>query len=394
MGILFFFILLISLGLSTSNQCSIGGASADFINIFDTSRGVIFSRTTNNLQGIASYAFSQQLNYGPYFSLTLVDSHFTIETTDAFEYYEENETLLSVAITATFSCLNGPSEFLMLIITITDTNNNAPQFLPSDEFTYTVPTPFPAGLAITGCFDGITVRDIDLTTQRIDFEIEENPYFEIVYDEKSSTTKREFVGILRSTTFIRTLLEPITLKITATDVDLTGDPPLTAVATVTFKGETTFTLPEDPVFSHPFYFANYTMDHQVILLEPISLQSGFHKLVNFTLHGDFSDNFELVVTGDQVTIQNRIPLETYILRETQIILVIRADREETTGDRATIILQLPEGISLQFEQSNYRGTIKNNILQIAVLSLLQGYEGEVVNTEVLGEHSQFFTTIE
>lgn len=104
----------------------------------------------------------------------------------------------------------------MLIINISDTNNNAPVFLPSDEFTYIVQTPFAAGLPITGCFDAITARDIDLTTQRIDFTIEENPYFEIYYDEKSSTTPREFIGILRSTAFIRDLLEPITLKITAT----------------------------------------------------------------------------------------------------------------------------------------------------------------------------------
>lgn len=65
--------------------------------------------------GIQSYAFSQQLNAGPYFTLSLVDSRFVIETSNNFEHYEENETLLTVAITATFSCLNGPSEFFVSI---------------------------------------------------------------------------------------------------------------------------------------------------------------------------------------------------------------------------------------------------------------------------------------
>lgn len=97
-----------------------------------------------------------------------------------------------------------------------DTNNNAPQFRPSDELEFTIATPVPPGFLVTGCFNDITVRDIDLTTQRIDFGIEVNPFFEIAYDASLSTTPKEFKAILRTTTLIRTLTEPIVLRISAT----------------------------------------------------------------------------------------------------------------------------------------------------------------------------------
>lgn len=118
--------------------------------------------------------------------------------------------------------------FQVFVIVVEDTNNNAPQFLPTDNLAYTIYTPTPPGTTITGCLEGIVVRDIDLTTQRIDFTIQDNPYFEIEYDASASTTAKEFIGIIKTTTFIRTLPEPITLTITATvsRIFITHFPPL------------------------------------------------------------------------------------------------------------------------------------------------------------------------
>lgn len=102
----------------------------------------------------------------------------------------------------------------VFIINIIDTNNNAPQFRPSDNYIYKVAPPLPPGFLVTDCVNNLIVRDIDLTTQRIYFEIEENPFFEIVAD--TSTTPKEFKATLRTTTFIRRISEPIILWIKAT----------------------------------------------------------------------------------------------------------------------------------------------------------------------------------
>lgn len=103
----------------------------------------------------------------------------------------------------------------MFVIGITDTNNNKPRFLPTDEYDIPIATPIPPGFQITGCVNDITVRDIDLTTQRIDFTIEDNEYFEIAYDEAASTEPKEFKAQLRTKTLIISLPEVVELRINA-----------------------------------------------------------------------------------------------------------------------------------------------------------------------------------
>lgn len=104
----------------------------------------------------------------------------------------------------------------MFIITVLDTNNNPPRFRPADELEFTVMLPLPPGYIVTGCLNNIIVRDIDLSTIRIDYDIEENPYFEIAYDQSIATADKEFAGVLRTKSFIRSLPEPIILTIYAT----------------------------------------------------------------------------------------------------------------------------------------------------------------------------------
>lgn len=106
--------------------------------------------------------------------------------------------------------------FQTIIISITDTNNNAPQFMPTNEFEFIIIPPLPPGFSITGCFNDITVRDIDLTTERIDFEIFESPLFEISFDQVASTVPKQFKASLRTKSFIRTIPEPIVFNISAT----------------------------------------------------------------------------------------------------------------------------------------------------------------------------------
>lgn len=101
-----------------------------------------------------------------------------------------------------------------------DTNNNPPTFLlppDEDEFFFSIAAPVPPGYELTGCLNDLIVRDIDLTTEKIIFEIEENPYFEIEREVFASTdTPKNFNAIIRTKTFIRSIPEPIRLKISAT----------------------------------------------------------------------------------------------------------------------------------------------------------------------------------
>lgn len=104
----------------------------------------------------------------------------------------------------------------MFVIGIIDTNNNAPLFLPTAEYDFPIATPIPPGFQITGCGNEITVRDIDLTTRKIDFEIQDNEFFEIAYDDDASTEVKEFKAQLRTKTLIISLPEVVELRIYAT----------------------------------------------------------------------------------------------------------------------------------------------------------------------------------
>lgn len=104
----------------------------------------------------------------------------------------------------------------MFLVSITDTNNNDPQFRPSNTYEFSIAPPIPPGFLITNCANDIIVRDIDLTTQRIDFEIlSGSSLFEITYDNSSDVAK-EFKAALRTTTLIRSIPDPITVIVKAT----------------------------------------------------------------------------------------------------------------------------------------------------------------------------------
>lgn len=99
---------------------------------------------------------------------------------------------------------------------VTDTNNNDPLFTPNSVYEFTVIPPLPPGFQVTGCWNDIIARDIDLTTQRVEFEIYDSSYFEISYDADSSTVSKEFKASLKTTTFMRSIPEPIEFRISAT----------------------------------------------------------------------------------------------------------------------------------------------------------------------------------
>ncbi|XP_052752890.1 uncharacterized protein LOC113511850 isoform X2 [Galleria mellonella] len=356
------------------------------VNIKDIDRGEVY-------QNVATSAVTEITNIfheGPnniYFSGSISSSIFSLSTTSIFEEYEEYETAQSISIQVQYKCTNGLVGSQLFTINIQDTNNNSPQFRPADIFEFTIPTPLLPGYVIGAC-DSIVVRDIDLTTKRIDFGLTGSEDFEIIYDEVSSTEPKEFKAILRTTTFIRTLPESTELIISATDVDETGDPPRTSYATVLIYSHNDVTWPEEPVFTEAFYPARYTRENELILEKVISLQQGYHEEVEFSLEEEYSKYFSLIRDGNKVSFEVISPLSNEILTQRQIYIIVRAHREFTSGASATVIVQLPEEIGLQFEQIYYEGFIIDNTLQIAHLILTQGYENHIVTLDVSNDNFQ------
>ncbi|KAJ0179875.1 hypothetical protein K1T71_004466 [Dendrolimus kikuchii] len=387
-------VLAATLHLSYGQSCQMEGVTIWPVPvsepIWDWHRGEITNRATTNIESINSVSYGGGLNRGPYLDVSLSNSRFIMSTNAEYPLYEEYETSDTMSLTISFSCTGGTSNNLVFIISVMDSNNNSPRFRPSDELEFTVMPPLSPGYIVTGCLNNIIVRDIDLTTVRIDYDIEENPYFELAYDSSVSTAVKEFAGVLKTKTFIRSLPEPIILTIYATDVDGTNDPPLTNTTEIRITSDLEFEMPEEPVFSQTFYLATYTEDDQVTLQNPISLQQGYDELVRFNLEGVYVNYFELTRNDNQLALMVKTPLPSEIFTERQIFLIVKAEREYTSGSSATIIIELPEDVSLDFERVHYTGSITDNNLILTQLILSQGYDRSAVSALVFGEHSSYF----
>ncbi|XP_063379170.1 uncharacterized protein LOC134666019 [Cydia fagiglandana] len=386
----------------SSNGCTMEGVTTwqlpITVRIEDYHEGIVLQRAVADIGGF-TLTSSSDLNQGPYIAASLEDSAFVLRTNEAYTLFEEYETADLISLTYAFTCTNGqtPSSPLTIRIEINDNNNNPPLWKTPDTvasetttYEFTIATPVPPGFLITNCVSDIIVRDIDLTTYRIDFGIEDNPYIGIEYDEAASTDAKEFKAVLKSTAFIRSIPEPIILTISATDVDQTGDPPITRTTTVTIHGSSDFELPLEPVFSQAFYLASYTENDQVTVEQPITLEQGYDELVQFSLEGDYAIHFAITDNGNLVTLSVANPLPAAALQEGRIYLVVLASREDTSGASATIVVELPEVVHLEFEQPHYGGEIVDNTLQLTQLILSQGYQESVV-TVTVEDYSLFFS---
>ncbi|VVD04293.1 unnamed protein product [Leptidea sinapis] len=380
--------------LHKNNACQMSGVTIWDVpiqeSILDTFEGTFFNRSTTNIRGISTIFYREGLNRGPYLTVSLVDSEFTISTNDAFKDYEEYETVGSMGVTVTFICDGGGSTTTLVVgVDIVDTNNNAPRFLPSDNYKFYVFPPVPPGYAISGCDSVITVRDIDLTTHRIDFAIEENPYVEIFYDTSSSTPK-EFNAILRSKTLIRSLSEPLMLTITGKDVDETGDPPLTTTASIRIEADSQFRLPDELLFSKPFYLLEYSEEHVILMNQTIHLVQGYDEEVTFDYDGDYYNNFELDVNGNDLSFKVISPVPVEVFNERHLFLSIKAEREFTSGAVATVILQLPADLPTDleayFDKALYSGQIQNGEVDHEIINI-NNYEGVIL---ISGEYGNLF----
>ncbi|XP_064071135.1 uncharacterized protein LOC113393299 isoform X3 [Vanessa tameamea] len=389
-SILFFYVI-ITTYLRVNHGCSIDGIPNWFVpvnqRILDTDSGIIYRRSTSGIEDLIGVTHrTEGLNGGPYVDVSLANSELTISTLDNFKTYEEIETALSIGFTAMFRCTDGSSRILVFNIDITDTNNNDPVFKPTNSYEITLAPPVPPNFLLTNCINDIIVRDIDLTTERIDFALEGSPLFEIAYDN-SSTVPKEFKATLRTTTFIRSIPEAITFTVTATDVDRTGDSRRTATATVKVLADSQFELPDEPIFSQPFYIANYTKEHEFILQDSIYLRQGYDSGVKFSLDGQFSENFKLVATGNQITFTVTTLLPDEAFQQREIYLTVIAERDYTSGANAMIVLQLPGDTEAAFNKVLYNGKLEDGVVSHETITV-SGYDG--ANIQIIGAYESLF----
>ncbi|XP_052738608.1 protocadherin Fat 3-like [Bicyclus anynana] len=373
--------------------CTIDGVDnwplAQSRTILDTFRGNLWDSATTNIEAINSVLYTE-LNRGPYVTISHENSRLVISTNNAFEDYEEYETSDSIAFTITFRCSDSSIRPFVFQIRITDTNNHDPVFRPL-SYEFTIAPPIPPGFLISDCVNDITVRDIDLTTQRIDFEVSGSSLFEITFVNTSNVVK-EFRAALRTTTLIRSISEPIILTVNATDVDTTGDPRRSTTATVKIVADSEFTFPDEPIFSQPFYIATYT-DNEVILQDPITLRQGFDDQVLFTFEAQHSQYFQLVTNNNGVSFDMKSPIPVSLYSEGPLLLVVKAEREYTSGATATVVVQLPEVADLAFETGVYEGSIEDDKLKLEALKLAQGYQYTPITIDITSEYDSYFSTI-
>ncbi|CAG9560494.1 unnamed protein product [Danaus chrysippus] len=384
-------VILIFLGsgfLHHSYACTVEGVDQSVPvtrEIKDTFRGIFFSSATQDIQEPISLIQNEGLREGPYLNIFLNNSVLTIGTNDNFANYEEVETERTMRYTVNLRCTSGSRLSFVLIVNIIDTNNNDPIFL-QPEYEFNIVLPVPPGFMVTNCENDIVVRDIDLTTQRIDFKLDGSDLFEISYDP-SSTVPKEFKSILRTTTLIRYIPEQITLTLTATDVDETSDPARSNTTTVIIKADNQFQFPYEPRFSRPFYLASYDRESDFVLQDTIYLEQGYDDQVKFSFDSDYSEYFNILIDDNKVqfNMNKSIPMEMY--EEKQIYIVVKAEREYTSGATATVILKLPIDTKLEFEKGIYKGTITDNVLLLTDLILKQGYEDSNITIEISSEYS-------
>ncbi|CAH0627097.1 unnamed protein product [Chrysodeixis includens] len=389
-GILFSVVLLAC--INNSYGCAVSGtlvAGLYMTTFRDVDRGIIFDTETTGITG------TQSISYGrddPYITLTYKNSRVIAVTNDNYKDYEEYETIPFISVNVMFTCAPGSALSTLAVtfrVDIVDTNNNAPQFLPTGDLSYTIATPVPPNYDITGCGNEIVVRDIDLTTREIIFTVD-HPDFEIE-NVLPNTTPKEFKAVLRTKTLIRSIPEDIVLRITATDVDDTNDPPLQTDATVTISGSSEFAMPDELAFSETFYRHTYdTSSNEIVDPQPIILENGFDDKVRIYLHGELSNHFDLDTDGNRATLKVLTALPVNVLSNQYIFFEVRAEREDTIGTAATIVVQLPEARELMFEESSYKGSIQNKELTLGDIRLAVGYDTNI-NFDLHGEYSNYFT---
>ncbi|KAI8428919.1 hypothetical protein MSG28_007544 [Choristoneura fumiferana] len=310
---------------------------------------------------------SRTLDYMPKLAIIKLSGnpwHCDCHTLYISALYEENEMAQGLYFAVTFNCADGTNTLpLNFQININDNNNNNPLWKTEGSaaslattYDFTIATPVAPGFPITDCVRQIIVRDVDLTNYAINFGIEDNPYFEIGYDEASSTVDKEYKATLRTTTFLRSIPGPLVLRISATE----------------------------PMFSQPLYTATYNENNQVTLEQTISLQQGYDSQVQFSLEGDYAeDHFDIVVNGNEVSLVVTNPMPSASLRQGQIHLIVNAIREYTSGASSAII-------NLEFERPHYEGEIVDNALQLTQLILRQGYQDSTL-TITVEDYPSFFT---
>ncbi|XP_066998982.2 uncharacterized protein [Anabrus simplex] len=181
-----------------------------------------------NIMGIVNH-------YSKYIDVELRNGSLILSLKKAFSMFEEMEENPALKLNVNFRCNEGSAGILMHW-NVEDTNNHNPKFVigASENFTFTLPLPFPPGIPLS-CTTGIVVAatDVDFSTSAL--------YFSFVEDHGLIVTGawragRTYYPNITTNSYI-TEEADITLKVTDN-----GEPPRSTLATVHIRAHPTLSM--------------------------------------------------------------------------------------------------------------------------------------------------------
>nr|XP_040218321.2 cadherin-87A isoform X1 [Anopheles coluzzii]XP_049463650.1 cadherin-87A isoform X1 [Anopheles coluzzii]XP_049463651.1 cadherin-87A isoform X1 [Anopheles coluzzii]XP_049463652.1 cadherin-87A isoform X1 [Anopheles coluzzii]XP_049463653.1 cadherin-87A isoform X1 [Anopheles coluzzii]XP_049463654.1 cadherin-87A isoform X1 [Anopheles coluzzii] len=266
----------------------------------------------------------------------------------------------------------------LLIITITDVNEEPPLFAPpwtpeNPHYHYQVVEEQPIGTILT------TVQATDADSTIAEYRMTESSFFEI-----HNTT-----GLLRSIARIDYEATPV-IKFNVSVID-TGVPQLTSTAQITV--EVVNTNDNDPEFEQPEYTLqvreNSPVGTLVGMVRARDADAGLYGQLTYTIVGDHSGNFVIDPDTGAITVHNASALDRETEQEASLTAIATDRAPEGMRRSTTVPVQIrvldENDNGPTFTQQIYHATVAENaalhppaaILQVMATDPDEGAAGDV-----------------
>ncbi|XP_058116398.1 cadherin-87A [Anopheles ziemanni] len=266
----------------------------------------------------------------------------------------------------------------LLIITITDVNEEPPIFAPpwtpdSPTYHFQVVEEQPVGTILT------TIQATDADSTIAEYRMTENGFFEI----------NNATGLIQTRTRIDYEAVPV-VQFNVTVVD-TGVPQLTSTAQITV--DVVNTNDNDPVFEQPEYSMQVRENSPVGTLVGVvranDADAGQYGQLTYAIVGDHSGNFAIDPDTGAITVHNASALDREVEQEASLTAIATDRAPEATRRSTTVPVQIAildeNDNEPTFSQQIYYATVAENaalhppaaILQVTATDPDEGAAGDV-----------------
>jgi hypothetical protein len=239
-------------------------------------------------------------------------------------------------------CNNSAIVEMYSSIRLIDTNNHEP-FFDKPRYTYNLISAYVEDFQRQLILYPIVATDYDITNIEVDFTIQENPYFDILYGGvvPGSLNKKHYPKLVPKT-HGTLLTERIELEIVVTDV---GTPPRQNFTKLVINPPS----PPAPIFDKTFYVGHYYKNDTFVINESPELAEGttyYQTRVTINNKQRYQNNFISRVENGKIVIEIYHRLDSsfffqnnyiaYELEATYVDVVTN----RATASRATLIVEL------------------------------------------------------